>query len=188
MVYDRYYNVVTNSIKMVDKNHMFMGCRYLVGNFKDEYVMKVSGYYCDVVTVNYYGAWTPDAELIANVQKWTETPFLVTEAYAKGMDACTEEFGLTNKSGAGFTCRTQDDRGKFYQNFTLQLLESKYCVGYNWFMYWDNDPTNESANLSDIDANKGIVNNNHEEYTTLTNYMQQLNLNKYSLIKYFDER
>ena len=188
MVYDRYYNVVTTTLNKYDTNHMFAGCRYLVENFKDEYVMKVSGYYCDVITVNYYGAWTPDAELIANVQKWCNTPFLVTEAYAKGMDVCTEESGLTNESGAGFTCRTQEDRGMFYQNFTLQLLESKYCVGYNWFMYWDNDPTNTNADLSNLNANKGIVNNNHEEYTVLTNYMQQLNLNKYSLINYFDNR
>ena len=188
MVYDRYYHVVTNSIKMYDKNHMFLGSRYLTGNFKDNYVMKVSGYYCDVITVNYYGAWTPDAELIANVQRWSETPFLVTEAYAKGMDVCTEGSGLTNKSGAGFTCKTQQDRAMFYQNYTLQLLESKYCVGYNWFRFWDNDPTNTAADLSNIDANKGIYNNNYEEYTTLTNYMQKLNLNKYSLIKYFDER
>lgn len=188
MVYDRYYNVVTKSIKMVDTNHMLVGSRYLVGNFNDEYVMKVTGYYCDVITVNYYGAWTPNAELMANVQKWTNTPFLVTEAYAKGMDVCTEESGLTNQSGAGFTCRTQLDRAMFYQNFTLQLLESKYCVGYNWFMYWDNDPTDTTADLSNLNANKGIVNNQHEEYSTLTSYMQQLNLNKYSLIKYFDER
>lgn len=188
MVYDRYYKVVTDSISLYDTNHMFMGCRYLVNNFNDETLMKVSGYWCDVITVNYYYAWTPNAELIANTQRWSSTPFLVTEAYAKGMDVCTEQSGLTNESGAGWTCKTQLDRAMFYQNYTLQLLESKYCVGYNWFMYWDNDPTNTSANLSDLNANKGIYNNNHEEYTTLTSYMEQLNLNKYSLINYFDNR
>ena len=188
MVYDRYYKVVTSAIETYDTNHMFMGCRYLSGNFNDEYVMKVSGYWCDVITINYYHVWTPNSTLITNIQKWTNTPFLVTEAYAKGMDACTEESGLANTSGAGWTCRTQTDRGMFYQNFSLQLLESKYCVGYNWFRYWDNDPTDTSTNLSDKDANKGLVNNNHEEYEELINYMEELNLNKYSLIKYFDER
>lgn len=187
-VYDRYYKVVTSAIKTCDTNHMFMGCRYLPGNFNDEYVMKVTGYWCDVITINYYHVWTPDATLIANIQKWTNTPFLVTEAYAKGMDACTQESGLTNVSGAGWTCKTQTDRGMFYQNFSLQLLESKYCVGFNWFRYWDNDPTDTTTNLSDKDANKGLVDNDHKEYSELISYMQELNLNKYSLIKYFDER
>ena len=46
-------------------------------------------------------------------------PFIVTEWYAKGMDS-----GMANTTGAGFVVKTQADRGRFYQNFTLGLLES----------------------------------------------------------------
>ena len=194
MVYDRYYEVVTSAIEYTDKNHMYMGNRCLGdgiagGSFyNDEYLMKVAGYWCDIITINYYGTWTPSAELIANIQRWTNTPFVVTEWYARGMDACTPESGLTNKSGAGFNVRTQADRGKFYQNFALQLLESKYCVGFDWFQLLDNDPTNLTLDISNRDSNKGLFSVEFEEYTALTNLMKQLNTNKYSLIEFFDER
>ena len=104
------------------------------------------------------------------------------------MDACTEENGLTNESGAGWTVKTQADRGMFYQNYALQLLECKGCVGFDWFKYWDNDPTNTEADLSNRDSNKGILDNNGEEYTDLVNYMIELNTQKYNLIKFFDAR
>jgi hypothetical protein len=104
------------------------------------------------------------------------------------MDVCTEESKLTNKSGAGWTVRTQSDRGKFYQNYALMLLECKGCVGFDWFKYWDNDPDDKNADLSNIDSNKGIIDNQGCEYTELTRYMSELNNQKYSLINFFDER
>jgi len=51
-------------------------------------------------------------------------PFLVTEWYTKGEDS-----GYPNTSGAGWNVPTQRDRGWFYQNFTLALLESKNGKG-----------------------------------------------------------
>ena len=44
-------------------------------------------------------------------------PIIITEWYAKGMDS-----GLPNRSGAGWIVKTQADRGRFYQNFTLGLV------------------------------------------------------------------
>ena len=188
MVYDKYFEVVTSKFEKYDPNHMYLGCRFLTNNYKDEYVMRVAGYYCDIVTFNYYGVWEPEAEFIANAQNWLNAPFVITEWYAKGMDACTEENGLTNESGAGWTVKTQAERGMFYQNYALQLLECKGCVGFDWFKYWDNDSTNTEADLSNRDSNKGILDNNGDEYTDLTKYMGELNNQKYSLINFFDER
>ena len=165
-----------------------MGCRFLEGCYADEYAMRVAGYYCDVITYNYYNAWEANPEMIANQVKWAGRPFVITEWYAKGMDAWEKNPNMTNKSGWGWTVRTQNDRGLFYQNFALQLLESKGCVGFDWFLYRDNDPNDLTADLSNRDSNKGIVDNDGNEYTELTKYMQELNRQKYSLIKFFDER
>ena len=41
---------------------------------------------------------------------------------------------------------------------------------------------------SNRNANKGIYSNDWEEYTDLTEQMQFLNQNIYTLIKFFDER
>jgi len=81
---------------------------------------------------------------------------------------------------------TQQDRGWFYQNFTLGLLESKVCVGWHWFKYIDNDPTDLKTDPSNRDSNKGIVNVKYEPYQPLLDAMQELNHAAYPLTDYFD--
>ncbi len=188
MVYDKYYEVSIGALDKYAPNHQFMGSRYIAKNFRDEYIMRVSGYWCDVISVNFYDQWTPDADMIYKWQLWAGKPFIVTEWYAKGMDIWEKDNRITNQSGAGFTVKTQEDRGKFYQNYALGLMECKGCVGFDWFKYWDNDPDDKTADKSNRDSNKGIFTTTHEEYTDVTKYMKELNNNKYSLIEFFDER
>ena len=188
MVYDRLFSLTCGALDKYAPNHQFMGCRFLAGCYKDESVLRVAGYWCDLITLNYYSVWQPDPDVMANIQKWSGRPFVITEWYAKGMDVWEQDNRMTNKSGAGWTVRTQADRGKFYQNYALQLLECKGCVGFDWFKYWDNDPTDLSTDLSNRNANKGIMANSGEEYYALTEYMLELNTQKYNLIKFFDNR
>ena len=150
--------------------------------------MRVSGYWCDVITFNYYGAWEADFELVANQAKWAGKPIVITEWYAKGMDVWEKDNRMTNESGAGWTVKDQNARGQYYQNYALSLLECKGCVGFDWFLYWDNDPDNLAADLSNRNSNKGIIDNNGDEYIDLTKYMDELNNQKYSLINFFDAR
>lgn len=188
MVYDRYFEVIRGALDRYAPCHQYMGCRFLPRCYNDELVMRVAGYWCDLVTYNYYNAWEADPEMIANQQKWAGKPFVVTEWYAKGMDVWEKDNSMTNKTGAGWTVRTQNDRGLFYENFALQLLECKGCVGFDWFLYRDNDPNDPTADLSNRDSNKGIVDNNGVEYTELTTHMGLLNNQKYTLINFFDAR
>ena len=188
MVYDRYFEVVCGALDRYAPYQQYLGCRFLAGCYKDEYVLRVAGYWCDVISLNYYGAWEGNPTLMANIEKWSGKPFIVTEWYAKGMDVWEQDNRMTNQSGAGFTVRTQDDRGKFYQNYALMLMECKSCVGFDWFQYWDNDPDNLNADASNRNANKGIYSNTAEEYTVLTGYMNELNNQKYTLINFFDAR
>ncbi len=188
MVYDRYFKLVKEALDRYAPDHQFMGCRFLQLCYSDEYVMRVAGYWCDVISYNYYGAWEGNAELLANQQKWAGKPVIITEWYAKGMDVWEKDNRMTNESGAGWTVKDQNDRGLFYQNYALQLLECKGCVGFDWFKYLDNDPDDLSADESNRNSNKGIVDSYASEYTELTEYMSELNNQKYTLIKFFDER
>ena len=145
--------------------------------------MKVAGKYSDIISINYYGAWTPSEERMKQWGEWTGKPFIITEFYTKGVDT-----GFPNLSGAGWQVKTQYDRGKAYQNFCLGLLESKNCVGWHWFKYQDNDPDNKNPSAgSNNDSNKGMVDNFYGYYAPLVNKMQQLNINRYRLIEYFDK-
>jgi hypothetical protein len=135
----------------------------------------------DVVSVNYYNAWTPDPARLTSWAAAAGKPVLITEWYAKGVDS-----GLGNTSGAGWLVKTQRDRGLFYQNFTLGLLESRVCVGWHWFKYADNDPTDKKTDPSNRDSNKGIVSNRYVPYQPLLDAMKDVNRRSFGLIEYFD--
>jgi hypothetical protein len=180
---DRYYSVVSKAIKKYDPNHLYLGSRLHSYEKKVPEVFAAAGKYVDVIAINYYREWTPLQEDVVNWEKWSGRPFIITEWYTKGEDS-----GMPNFSGAGWIVRTQKDRGLFYQNFTLALLESKNCVGFHWFKYQDNDPTNLKTDPSNRDANKGIVTLGYSLYTDMTDKMKELNKNVYSLIDFFDKR
>ena len=93
---------------------------------------------------------------------------------------------MANTGGAGWLVKTQRERGLFYQNFALGLLESKVCVGWHWFRYSDNDLEEKATDPSNRDSNKGIVNNRYEPYAPLLAQMKSLNEHVYALADFFD--
>lgn len=177
LVMEKYMGTIARAVRKADPNHMLLGPRLYSKNAS----LEVIGKYVDAFAYNLYGKWSPAwkaNDLASRIGK----PLIVTEFYAKGMDVD----GLSNESGAGWCVPTQEDRGLFYQNFTLDLLETKVCVGWHWFRYQDNDPGNTKVDASNLNANKGIVNNEYEAYGPLLNRMKELNAGVYSLIDYFD--
>ena len=178
---ETYYQAVCPAIRRYDPNHLILGSRFHGRAKKIPRLFEAAGRYLDVVSVNYYHAWTPDAELLASWSEKSGKPVLITEWYAKGEDS-----GLGNTSGAGWLVRTQKDRAAFYQNFTLGLLESRVCVGWHWFRYSDNDPTEKGVDPSNLDANKGMVTNRYEPYDDLVKQMSRINGRTLGIIRYFD--
>jgi hypothetical protein len=179
--FERYYRITTNAIRKYDSNHLCLGSRLHGRALRLPHIFKVAGKYLDVITVNYYGAWGPDPDRMAMWSRESGKPFMITEFYAKGHDS-----GLANNSGAGWLVPTQKDRGRFYQHFTLGLLESKNCIGWHWFKYRDNNPEDLSTDPSNRDSNKGIINYKYKPYVTLLEDMKKLNNEVYALIDYFD--
>lgn len=182
-VYDRYFDVVSSAIKKYDPNHMYFGSRFWNNAKTSQGMWRAAGRYCDAVSLNYYSAWSPSQSAMSDWEKWSGKPLLVTEWYTKAMDS-----GLANHAGAGWIVPTQKDRGYFYQNFAMGLLESGTCVGWHWFKYHDNDPTAPASDPSNVDGNKGIINPDYKEYTDLTKLMKEFNANVYGLIEYFDAK
>ncbi|WP_372936131.1 hypothetical protein [Seonamhaeicola sp.] len=180
-VADKYFSIVSSAIKKYDPNHMYIGARFYANEKNHELFMKTAGKYLDIISNNYYNHWTPDEQDMKNWTDWSGRPFIVTEYYTKGEDS-----GMGNTSGAGWIVRTQEDRGLFYQNYNLALIESKNCVGWHYFKYQDNDPTAKGVDPSNIDANKGIVTNEYEVWTPMMEKMKAINNNVYNLIEYFD--
>jgi hypothetical protein len=180
---DRYYSIVSAAIHANDPNHMYLGSRITGKTELCPEVFHVLGKYAGAISVNYYNSWTPDSQLLATWERESGKPEIITEWYVKGNDS-----GMPNKTGAGWLVGTQAERGEFYQNFALELIQSKSIVGWHWFKYQDNDPNDPHAELSNRDANKGIVNIQFQTYGPLIERMRQLNPNSYALADYFDAR
>jgi len=182
VVVERYFEIVSKAIKTQDPHHLYLGCRFHGAEKNSEGAFRAAGKYADVISINLYGAWTPNARQLENWVKWSGKPFMITEFYAKGVDS-----GMPNTGGAGWLVKTQKDRGLFYQNFCIGLLESKGCVGWHSFKYQDNDMENKKVDPSNTDSNKGIVTAYFEEYTDYLKMMKELNLNVYDLIGWMDK-
>ncbi|MCX5682896.1 MAG: hypothetical protein NT049_04340, partial [Planctomycetota bacterium] len=175
-VFETYFEITTKAIRKADPNHLCLGSRLHSNEKTSPATFRGAGKYLDVIAVNYYGVWTPEAQTLANWTAWSGKPVVITEWYTKGADT-----PLKNSTGAGWIVPTQNDRGLFYVNYTLALLESKTVVGWHWFKYMDNDPEDLSTDPSNRDSNKGIVTINCEPYAALMQHMSRLNRNVYAL-------
>ncbi len=166
-----YYGTIAKAVDKVDPELLYLGSR-IHGNVKyRESVIKAAGKYCDIISINYYGVWSPEIKE-NNWAKWApDTPFLVSEFYTKSDDGND----CLNNDGAGFMVPTQKDRAFAYQHFTLGLLEATNCVGWIWFRYQDND------------CNRGLFNKKYERYYYLSEFMKDINFNVYNIIDFFDK-
>jgi hypothetical protein len=181
-LYDYYAQIVSTAIRRHAPNQMFLGPRIHGGGRNSAGILRAFGRYCQAIAINYYDTWEPNFgnSHLHNWERWSGRPVIITEWYTKGHDT-----GLPNTSGAGWTVRTQNDRGLFYEQFILALIESGSVAGWHWFRYKDNDPTAPAPDPSNIDANKGIVNTAFHYYTDLTDRMRVININTYRLVDYF---
>jgi len=180
-VFDRYFEITTRAIRKHDPNHLCLGPRLHGGSLKSPGIWRAAGRHLDVIAANVYNVWTPGPELFDMWRKEAGKPVMVTEFYAKGEDS-----GYKNTTGAGWLVPTQKDRALFYQNFLLGMLESKLCVGWDWFKYMDNDPEDLTTDPSNRDSNKGMVTIRYQPYVALLEGMREFNREIYPLADHFD--
>ncbi|MBN1513707.1 MAG: hypothetical protein JXB13_16950 [Phycisphaerae bacterium] len=173
-----YYRIAAEAVRHYDPNHLFLGTRNNNLRLHQRWIYEAMGPHVDVATINHYWDWDADP---LKYKLWTDImgdkPVFVTEWYAKGEDS-----GLRNEGGAGWRVKTQKDRGRFYQHFTLGLLQNPGVVGWHWFRYQDDNVGDPKKN-----SNKGIVTYDFEVYEDLVAMMKELNGNLYALVDYFEE-
>lgn len=166
---DRYYKVVADAIRKYDSNHLILGSRLHGRPRAIPGVVAASHKYMDVTSVNFYDYFTPNEQIAK--ETWTnDKPCIVGEFYIKDVNTFAQ-----TQSGAGWYVQNQADRGKFYQNACLELLNNKCYIGWHYFRFQD-----------DSDSNKGIVDLNGSEYAGMTAYMKELNEQVYRLCDFYD--
>lgn len=167
LVVETHYRKVSSALRKHDPNHLYLGTRFHGMALHSPGIFEAAGKYTDIISVNYYHRWTPEKERIEKWAKLGGKPILITEWYAMAEDS-----GLsTNSFGAGFPVRTQSDRAKFYQHFSLCLLRNKSVVGWHWFKYQDGQ------------NNAGIIDRKNKPYEKLCSSIRKINSKSYLLIK-----
>lgn len=178
-----YFGTVSAAIRAADPNHLYLGSRLHAAAKNNPAVLMACARHADVLSINYYGNWAVTDNESA---RWRtlDKPFMITEFYTKGEDS-----GLPNITGAGWLVRTQRDRARHYQHFCLRLLSMSHCVGWHWFRYQDNDPSDPLSDPSNNDSNKGVIDNRYNPYLELTDGMRELNALRYALaLRFLRER
>ncbi len=166
---ERYYSVVTKAIRAADLHHMILGSRLHGVPRSIQGVVDMSHKYCDVTSVNFYDYFCPNDQ-IAKAEWTNDHPCLVSEFYIKDV-----HYLAGVQEGAGWYVNSQADRGRWYQNTCLQLLQNPCFIGWQYFRFMDNN-----------NSNKGLVTTAREEYSEMTRYVAELNTQVYRLIDFFD--
>ncbi len=167
---EHYFKTVSEAIRKYDPNHMILGSRLHGRPRGIAGVVNASHKYMDITSVNFYDKFRPSDEI--SKETWSnDHPCLVTEFYIKDINA----FKAT-QPGAGWYVNSQANRGYFYQNSCIELLQNKCYVGWHYFRFKD-----------DEDSNKGMVDYaNGKEYTDMTAYMKELNEQVYRICDFYD--
>jgi len=164
----QYFRVASEAVRAADKNHLLMGCRFIVQT-PPRSVVKACGEYSDVVSINFYelgpmGAnffrmLKPELDLISmdsSMKEYFEAagkPLMITEFGFRGMDS-----GLPNSHPNPIliqpTVATQAERAGKYGQYAGEWMKTNYIVGYHWFKYMD-EPA--KGRFDGEDGNYGFV-------------------------------
>lgn len=170
-VFKTYYKITSEALRRHDPNHMVLGSRLHGAGTKIPQVSAAAAAHVDIVSYNLYSVWNlPDDRRKMWETAGRRKPFVVSEFCIKGEDS-----GMDNTDGAGWIVKTQRERGLWYQNYTINLLRSKNCVGWDYFKYRD-----------DLDVNKGVLDLDYQPHPEFASAMKELHESAYHLIDKLD--
>ncbi len=175
-----YFSVTNAAIKSVDPNHLNLCARF--ASYAPDQVVEAASQYCDVISVNdYYALDNSLSNIVLGdpVKRWEHMLWLSTifnPYYGKPFmqsefGTRAEDSGLPNLDGAGWSVKTQNDRGQFYREDINRLLSLKingitFLAGFHWFE-WSDEPA--TGRFDGENSNYGFVNIKDELYETFFN-------------------
>jgi hypothetical protein len=170
-----YFKTTGTILKKADPNHLNLGCR-IHGNCEKEVVMAM-GEFVDVISYNKYDNCAPLYQLEEMFYRWAKKPIMVSEWGFRAEDA-----GLPNTGGVGRLTKTQDERGKKYEEFQDGIVRSPYCIGSVWYSYVDDPREGTKDNLlpqKTENSNYGLVSDLDEPYKDMIRHVVKSNKSVY---------
>lgn len=171
---ETYYSLVRRVVKKYDPNHMLIGSRLTPHTAANEDVVRISGKYLDVISVNYY-TYDIQKDFLKKIHDWSGgRPILLSEWYYS-----STEQGL----GAGKEVRDQNERGLGYRNYIEQSAATGFVVGSQWFIYTDQAITGRFfSGFNGEGNNTGFVDVTDRPYEPLVNAARTTHARIYDVI------
>ena len=177
---DTYFRTIRDSIREIDPNHLFLGCRYAGVYQAHEIIWKANAKYCDVVTFNMYPTfdrlrnqmYSKDSsmtEILDRLYKLCGKPMMVTEWAFMGLDS-----ELPCTIGAGQRFYTQAERAEAAKLFYKLMLSHKAVVGSVWYQYSDSPQLGIRRRFPE-NSNYGLLNKYGKPYYELVNAFKEVN-------------
>jgi hypothetical protein len=142
--YSKYINMVNESLKRHDPNHLNLGFRF--GGSVPEDIIKASDAF-DVFSINIYG-YSVETKAFQNINDLTGLPVLIGEFH----------FGVPERGLAPGLAQVKDqqERGVAYRYYMENAAAHPSVIGTQWFVWVDQAPTGrfdgENYNIGFVDV------------------------------------
>ncbi|HUT61900.1 MAG TPA: beta-galactosidase [Phycisphaerae bacterium] len=126
---ETYFKAVREAVRKAAPNHLYLGCRFKPQG-QNAAALAAAAKYCDVVSLNLYGAWPADMKLPIEA----DVPLIIGEF----------SFAALDRGMLAGHLLDQATRAASYKQYVLGALRHPRLVGCHWFTYRDEPMTARS--------------------------------------------
>jgi len=162
---ERYYQVIHDSIRRYDRNHLLLGDSYRGASGIPDFILEAMMPTMDLVSTNWNSRFDPMKDSIDYWHEFTGKPILLADS---GFLAPTEILKV-GPAAANYV-KDQRARGDAYIDFGTKAFSTPHVVGWGWCAYLEN-----RARCS------GVKNYMDEPYQDLVHAMREFNSRVYDV-------
>jgi hypothetical protein len=142
---EKYFSTVANTLKKYDPNHLYLGCRF-TRKLPDDAIVRISGEYCDVVSVNVYSF---DAEQVRQWHELSQRPILISEHHLP--------LKTPQQVEPPYWTFSPEERQEMFLGYAETFARMPFSLGLHWYQHVDQpltgrglDGENQMVGLMDI--------------------------------------
>ncbi len=127
----QYFRICREEVKAAAPDNLYLGCRfdfhfYPLEQPGEDWLVRIAGDYCDVISFNRYRFNARDLVPPQGVDK----PVIIGEFHFGALDRGLYHTGLRSVAD-------QEQRAEMYRSYVRGALDNPYMVGTHWFQYVD---------------------------------------------------
>ena len=168
---EQYFKTVKEVVTVSAPKKLYLGCRFDFHYYPDEdtsgnWIVKIAGKYCDVVSFNRYrysGGDLRPADL--------DKPVMIGEWHVGSLDRGMLHFSLRYSEN-------EENRAEMYAYYLKSCLNNPYVIGAHWFEYYDQPVLGRTDGE---DLNSGFLDNCDAPYPEMVNIARTIGKSMYEI-------